>query len=591
MPLEALLTFAVLLATVGLMALDIVSPDYLLLGALMVLAGAGVLEPSEAASGFSNPAVLAIGGLFLVAAGVRATGLIDRVTSAMFGEGASLRRVLARLTTLAASGSAFLSNTAIVAIGIPTLDRWARERGISPSKLLIPLSYASIIGGVSTLIGTSTNIVVDGLMRENGISGLGFFELAAVGVPLAVVVILYLTFVSPRLLPARESPETPAQDVQEYVAEMRLEPGSPLVDRTVEEAGLLDVQDLYVVRIARETGVIAPVEPGERLAADDRISFAGALHGIVKLADLEGLRPVTTAEEAPEAEPTWEFYQAVVTPGSPLVGTHIREAEFRARYNATVLAVQRRGEEIPESIAEVMLRPGDTLILEASPEFGRAHRESSEFFVVSPLEGTVPRRSEKQVLAAGVLAAMIASVAAGALTLPVAAPLAGLAMIATGCVGPDEARRSVDWSVLVAIGSAIGIARALEASGGAQILGEGIGALAGAAGHWGLLLGVFFGTVVLTELVMNQAAAALMFPIVLALAGAQGLDPRPLVLIATVAASLSFSTPLNYTTNLMVYGPGKYRFADFTRTGVPLQLVLSVVAVAVLQLVWPLQPA
>lgn len=590
MPVEAVLTFSVLLLTVGLMALDIVSPDYLLLGALMVLAATGVLDASEAAAGFANPAVIAIGGLFLVAAGVRATGLIDRVTSAMFGEGASLRRVLVRLTTLAASGSAFLSNTAIVAIGIPTLDRWAREHGISPSKLLIPLSYASIIGGVSTLIGTSTNIVMDGLMRENGIAGLGFFELAAVGVPLALVVILYLTFVSPRLLPARESPETPAQDVQEYVTEMVLEPDSPLVDRTVEEAGLLEVQDLYVVRIARETGMITPVEPGERLAAGDRISFAGALHGIVKLVELEGLRPVTTAE-APEAEPTWEFYQAVITPGSPLVGTHIREAEFRARYNATVLAVQRRGEEIPESIAEVTLRPGDTLILEAGPEFGRAHRESSEFFVVSPLEGSVPRRSEKQWVAAGILAAMIGTVATGLLTLPVAAPLAGLAMIASGCVGPGEARRSVDWSVLVAIGSAIGIASALEASGGAEILGEAIGGLAGVAGHWGLLLGVFFGTVLLTELVMNQAAAALMFPVVLALAGAQGLDPRPVVLIATVAASLSFSTPLNYTTNLMVYGPGKYRFADFTRTGVPLQLLLSVVAVAVLQLVWPLQPA
>ncbi len=590
MPFDAVFTFAVLILAVGLMALDVVSPDYLLLGALMVLAAAGVLDASSAAAGFANPAVIAIGGLFLVAAGVRATGLIDRVTSAMFGEGASLRRVLARLTTMAASGSAFLSNTAIVAIGIPTLDRWAREHGISPSKLLIPLSYASIIGGVSTLIGTSTNIVMDGLMRENGIAGLGFFELAAVGVPLALVVVLYLTFVSPSLLPARESPETPAQDVQEYVTEMRLEEDSPLVDQTVEEAGLLEVQDLYVVRIARETGMVAPVEPGERLAAGDRIAFAGALQGIVQLAGLEGLRPVTTGE-APEAEPTWEFYQAVITPGSPLVGTHIREAEFRARYNATVLAVQRRGEEIPESIAEVTLRPGDTLILEAGPEFGRAHRESSEFFVVSPLEGSVPRRSEKQWVAAGILLAMIGSVAAGVLTLPIAAPTAGLLMIAAGCVGPGEARRSVDWSVLVAIGSAIGIANALEASGGAQILGEAIGALAGVAGHWGLLLGVFFGTVVLTELVMNQAAAALMFPVVLALAGAQGLDPRPLVLIATVAASLSFSTPLNYTTNIMVYGPGKYRFADFTRTGVPLQLLLSVVAVTVLQLVWPLQPA
>ncbi len=590
MPFDAAFTFAVLLLTVGLMALDLVSPDYLLLGALLTLAAAGVVEASEALAGFANPAIATIGGLFLVAAGVRATGLIDRVTAAMFGEASSIRKVLLRLTAMAASGSAFLSNTAIVAIGIPTLDRWARSHDISPSRLLIPLSFASIIGGVSTLIGTSTNVVMDGLMRENGIAGLGFFELAAVGVPLAVVVVLYLTLVSPHLLPARESPESPARDVQEYVTEMRVEPASSLVGQTVEGAGLLEVEDLYVVRIARETGVIAPVEPGERLAAGDRISFAGALRSIVHLTRLDGLRPVTTGE-APEAEPTWEFYQVVITPGSPLVGTHIQETDFRARYNATVLAVQRRGEEIPASIAEVALRPGDTLILEAGPEFGRAHRESSEFFVVSPLEGTVPRREDRQWIAAGILTAMIGVAASGLLALPIAAPVAGLAMILTGCVGPGEARRSVDGSVLVAVGSAIGIAHALEASGGAQVLGEALTALAGVAGEWGLLLGVFFGTLLLTELIINQAAAALMFPVVVAVAGAQGLDPRPLVLIATVAASLSFSTPLNYQTNLMVYGPGKYRFADFTRTGLPLQLLLSVVAVTVFQLVWPLQPA
>lgn len=587
MPFEALLTFAVIATTVVLMAQEFLSPDYLLLGALLVLAVAGVMDPEQALSGFSNPALATIGGLFLVAAGIRATGVIDRVADAMFGKAGSLRAVLARLTTLAASGSGFMSNTAIVAIGIPTLDRWARRNGISPSKLLIPLSYASIIGGLLTLIGTSTNIVMDGLMRDQGMEGLGFFELAAVGVPLCVVVILYLTFVSPHLLPARESPDTPAEEATEYVTEMVLEGPSPLVGETVESAGLLGVTDLYVVRIERETGLVAPVEPGEHLAAGDRITFAGALDRIVQLRHLEGLRPVTAAE-LPESEETWKLYQAVITPRSPLVGTRVQEAEFRARYNAVVLAVQRRGEEPRASIAEAVLRPGDTLILEAGSEFGRAHRESADFLVVQPIEGSVPRRAGKERVAVGILIGMIVAAATGVVPLPIATPVAGLLMIATRCVDPGEARRSVDWSVLVAIGSAIGIAEALKASGGAEILGDAIAALGGVAGEWGLLLGVFFGTVLLTELIINQAAAALIFPVVVALASAQALDPRPLVLTATVAASLSFSTPLNYQTNLMVYGPGQYRFSDFTRAGIPLQLVLSVVAVAVIRIVWPL---
>lgn len=583
---DALFTLSVIVITVALVAREFLAPDYLLLGALLLLATAGVVEPSEALVGFSNPAVITIGGLFLVAAGVRATGLVDRVTDAMFGETSGLRTVLARLTAFVASGSAFMSNTAIVALGIPTLDRWAREHGISPSKLLIPMSYAGILGGICTLIGTSTNIVMDGLMQENGIAGLGFFELAAVGIPMAIVGILYLTFVSPHILPSRESPETSTEEVEEYVTELRLESPSDLVGQTVREAGLGEVSDLYLVRIKRETTIISPVEPGERLAAGDRLTFAGALEHIVELVDLSGLRPITTAEP-PEKEATWELYEVVITPGSPLVGSRIEEAEFRARYNAAVLAVQRRGEELHESIADVTLRPGDTIVVEANPEFGRAHRESSEFFVVSPLEGSLPRRSDKQALATTILGAMILLAATGILALPVAAPIAGLTMILTGCVTPTEARRSINWSVLVAIGSAIGIANALEVSGGAGLLGDGISMLASVAGDWGLLLGVFFGTVLLTELIINQAAAALMFPVVVALASAEGVDPRPLVITATIAASLSFSTPLNYQTNLMVYGPGKYHFLDFTRTGIPLQLVLSVVAISVILMVWP----
>jgi di/tricarboxylate transporter len=584
---DAVLTIAVLLVTVALIAREVFSPDFLLLGALLVLAVAGVLTPVQVLAGFSNPAIATIAGLFLVAAGIRATGLIDRVAQAMFGEGASLRSVLARTTTLSAVGSAFMSNTAIVAIGIPTLDRWARDHGISPSKLLIPLSYASIIGGISTLIGTSTNLVMDGLLRQNGLSGLGFFELAVVGVPVLLAGILYLTFVAPRILTPRIAPEAPTADAHEFVTDVKVNEASDLVGQTVEDAGLHEVQELYLVRIQRRKSLVIPVEPGETLAPGDRLTFAGDLEHIVELAHLEGVEAVPTADP-PVEEPTWEMYRAVIPRGSPLVGTRLKEAEFRARYNASVVAVQRRGEEVEERVGDERLRAGDTLILEASPDFDRAHREYSELFVMSPLRGRRPRERDKQGVAAGLLVGMIAAAASGLLALPIASPVAGLLMIITGCVSPDEARRSVNWSVLVAVGSAIGIASALDVSGAAAVLGQGIAMMADVVGTWGVLLGVFFGTVLLTELIINQAAAALMFPVVVALAATQGLDPRPLVLTATVAASMSFSTPLNYQTNLMVYGPGKYRFTDFTKVGVPLQILLSLVAISVIQYVWPL---
>lgn len=589
MTFDVAFTLLVIAVSVALMARDFLSPDYLLLGALLTVAGAGVVEPEEALVGFSNSAVIAIAGLFVVAAGVRETGLVDRVVDVMFGAATSLRPVLARLTVFAAGSSAFFSNTAVVAISIPTVSRWAREQGVSPSKVLIPLSYASILGGLCTLIGTSTNVVASGLFRDSGMQGLGFFELTAVAGPLAVVGLAYLTFVAPKIVPSREDPTERAEKaVQEFVTEMKLDDPSPLVGQTVEEAGLRGVEDLYLVRIERETGFLSPVPPGERLAAEDRLTFAGALSRIMELRHLQGLRPAATGEP-PEEEPGWALHRVVISPGSPLVGTKVQEADFRARYGATVLAVQRRGERMGERIQEVVLRPGDTLLVEAGPDFEEAHHDSQDFFLITRVAEHPERRRRKQRAAVALLVGMIVAAATEVLPLPIAAPAAGLGMLLTGCITPGEARRSIDWSVLVAIGSAIGIARALDVSGADALLGQGVGALAGLFGEWGLLLGIFVGTVVLTELIINQAAVALVFPVVLTAAAAQGLDPRPLALTATIAASLSFSTPLNYTTNLMIYGPGNYRFSDFTRVGLPLQLLLGVTAVTLIRLVWPLQ--
>ncbi|HKK09044.1 MAG TPA: SLC13 family permease [Gemmatimonadota bacterium] len=590
---DAWITLAVVALTVAALAREVLSPDLLLFGALVVLVAAGVLDMGQALSGFSNPVLLTIAGLLVVAAGLRATGALEAVTDLVLGRSRSVRQALARMTGTTAAASAFLNNTGIVAMGIPAVTRWARRRGVAPSRLLIPLSYASILGGVCTLIGTSTNLVVDGLLKSHGLAGFSFFELAAVGVPVALLGLVYLLVVAPRLLPDRSEAQADAETAREYLSEMALSAPSPLIGRTVEEAGLRHLPGLFLVRIERETGIVAPVGPGERLAAGDHLTFAGLAATIVDLRRFRGLEPAAGVEPgerhpAPADGEALELHEAVVSPGSPLVGTSIRETSFRARYNAVVIAVHRHGERIEKRIGDIVLRPGDTLMLEAAAGFDRAFRDSTDFYLVSRVDDSTAPRYGRQGMAAGILAAVVVLAATGLVPITLAAAGGGLAMVVSGCLTVGEAKRAVDWSLLVVIGSALGIAVAMERSGAAEILARGVLDASMGLGPVGVLAGVFAATLVVTELITNNAAAALMFPVALSVAGDLGLAARPLLVAVTLAASLSMSTPLGYQTNLMVYGPGGYRFTDFTKVGLPLQLAAGALAVAIIPLVWPL---
>jgi len=582
----AALTLGVLALTLIAAAREWASLDLLVTAALFSLAAVGVVDLDAALAGFSNPALLTIAGLLVVAGGLRATGVLQDLAPKILGGGGSLQSVLFRLTSTTAAGSAFLSNTALVAMGIPTVLGWCRRRGVPASRLLIPLSYASILGGMCTLIGTSTNLVMDGLLQAEGLRGLGFFELARVGVPLILLAVGYLTWVAPRLLPGRSAADTPERERRRYLTEMEVAPGSALSGKTVEDAGLRGISGLFLVRMEREeTGVVAPVDPATELSSGDRLAFAGVREEIVELRRRRGLRAVTARGRA--RDEGRQLHEAVVAPGSPLVGTTVREAEFRPRYNAAVVAVHRHGEELDRPLEEINLRAGDTLLLEAGAGFERAFRDSPDFYLVTAVEDSGTLRRDKKGLALTILATVVVAAATELIALPLAAVGGALLMLATGCLRPGEARRSVDWSVLVVIGGAIGLAEALDQSGAAALLGGVLHRAGSALGPPGLLAAVFVGTVVLTELVVNQAAAALAFPVVITAAAAQGIDPRPLVIAATVAASFSFSTPLSYQTNLMVYGPGGYHFSDFSRAGLPLQLLLGSAAVGLIWWLWP----
>ena len=588
MSLAALATLVVLLLTLVAAAREWASLDLLVLLALFVLVAGRFVELETALRGFSNPALLTIGGLLVVAAGLRTTGVLQDLAPRILGSGGGLRQVLFRLTSTTAAGSAFLSNTALVAMGIPTLLGWSRRHRVPASKLLIPLSHASILGGMCTLIGTSTNVVMDGLLRTHGMAGLGFFELAMVGVPLLLLAILYLTFVAPALLPGAAEVDAPEREPRRYITEMLVTPDSPLIGRSVSESGLTDITGLFLVRIERgEVVSFPPFDPEIRLAEGDRLAFAGVREQIIQLRRRRGLRVTTYAPPAPGAEHR-QLHEAVVSPGSPLVGTTVEEADFRPRYNAAVVAIHRHGGEIEKALDGVTLRAGDTLLLEAGPGFSRTFRDAPDFYLVTAIEGSESLRREKKGTALAILAGVILTAATGLVPLPMAALGGGIAMLGVGCLTPGQARRAVDWSVIVMIGGAIGLASALEASGAAGLLGTVLQAAGETFGPLGLLAAVFFGTAILTETIVNQAAAALAFPVVVAAAAAQGLDPRPLVIAATVAASFSFATPMSYQTNLMVYGPGGYRFTDFAKVGLPMHLTLGVAAIALIQWIWPL---
>lgn len=580
----AIFTLAVIALAVFLTVRDVAPPDTMLFTALVVFMASGVVTPEQALAGFGNPAVATIGALFIVAAGMRSTGVLESASRAVLGQGGGLTRALFRVTSSSAVLSAFLANTPVVAMGVPTVAAWAKRNQVSPSRLLIPLSYASILGGICTLIGTSTILVSHGLLQRAGMPGFGFFELSAVGVPCALLGIVYLSRVAPRLLADRVPIQTVGEDVRRYLVEMRLTDPSPLIGKTIVEAGLRHLPGLFLVRVERSTGTISPVGPDVRLLSGDLLTFAGVVESIVDLRNFVGLTPTSATREQHRSR--WELHEAVISPGSPLVGSNIRDASFRGRYNAAVMAVHRHGERIEGRIGDITLRPGDTLLIEAAQAFSRTFRDSPDFYLVSLVgDSAVPRRNRATV-AVLILIAMVSVTALDVAPIVVSAIGAAMAMVVVGCLSLGEAKRSIDWSVLITIGSALGIATALDASGAAAMLAQGVAGAGASFGPVGVLGAAIAGALLLNALVSNAAAVAIMFPVAVSAAAGLGLDPRPFVVGVTLGAALSMATPI-YQTNLIVYGPGGYRFTDFTKVGVPLQILLAIVLVLLIPLVWP----
>ena len=585
---QAWTTIAVTIGVFLLNAFTSLSAEIVFLGGTAVLFVSGILNEQDALAGFSNPGMITVAVLYIVVTGLSQTGGLNWISQRVLGLPQGQNAALFRLMAPVMGMSAFLNNTPVVAMFIPVVTDWSRKLRISPSKLMIPLSYAAIFGGICTLIGTSTNLVVNGLLvSATGLPGLRLFDLALVGLPCAIAGMIYLFIFHPWLLPSRKPVISESDDVRQYTVEMMVPINSPLSGKSIEQAGLRHLPGLYLVEVIRNRHIIPAVSPKEVLCDDDRLVFIGAIDSIVDLHRLRGLQPATDEVfklDTPRSERC--LIEAVVSNTCPIVGKTIREGKFRTRYNAVILAVARNGERLPGKIGSIRLKPGDTLLLEANANFLSQQRISNDFYLVNGIPDSEPLRHEKAPIAIIILLMMVVLAAFGLMSMLKAAILASMAMIVTGCCSSVRAIRNIEWSVLLVIGAALSIGKALESTGAAGAIATTLIQFSG-DNPWLALAIVYAVTNLLTEAITNNAAAALIFPIALALSKNLEVSFMPFAIAIMIGASASFSTPIGYQTNLMVYGPGGYKFSDFMRVGIPLNILFWAITVTLTPLFYP----
>ncbi|MUV61238.1 SLC13 family permease [Halobacterium sp. CBA1126] len=576
--------------------------------AILVMVTLMVLQPwtdigvAEGLSGFSNPATITVLAMLILSNGVSRSGVVQILGRWMSAfAGTNKHRQLASTILATGPASGFINNTPVVAILVPVISDLAHKGGTSPSKLLMPLSFASMLGGMLTLIGTSTNILAsqtaERIGAERGVEALhafSMFEFTHLGAIVLVVGAAYLMTIGYWLLPERVPPEDDylaEYEMQDYLSEVIVQASSPLVGKTVSEA--IDERrfDADVLQLVR--GGERFIEPiGQKvIKPGDVLTIRTDRETLAAIADVDDLALTGAPETDPEMEPTTEEEQTlvelVIQSGSPLVGETLRSSSFRGRYDANVLAFRSRGETVRQRMDERKLRVGDTLLIQA-PEDSIDRLSQSPDFILGHEPEEPDYRTEKIPYAVATIVGVVAAATLLPVNIVVSALAGVVAMVATGVLHPGELYESVDWNVIFLLAGVIPLGIALEQTGGAELLG----ALVAATGQFlpavGVLWVFYVATSLITGVISNNASVVLMIPVAVEAALEVGANPFAFVLAVTFAASTAFMTPVGYQTNLFVYGPGGYKFGDYVRVGMPLQLLLSVVTVAGIAAFWPL---
>lgn len=588
---EMITVLVLVIAMLIFMVLEIARPGMVIFTVLVILLITGILTPKDALSGFSNEGMLTIALLFIVAGAVQKSGKIDQMAEIWLRNSRTETGAMVRFFVPISILSAFLNNTPIVVTFTPIIKNWCEERGISPSKFLIPLSYATILGGTITLMGTSTNLVVHGMLLEYGLEGFSLFTLTVVGIPVTVIGLLYLFIFGKKLLPDHKGfSQQVKEDVKEYIAEMIVQESFQHVNKSVKKAGLADLNGLYLIEIIRKNERVSPVRTTTIIQAEDRLIFAGEISIIAELQKINGLKLRTGTELEFEdlKNGATHLIEAVVSHQSGILSKSIKQSQFRSHYDAGVIAIHRNNERIRSKVGDIILKPGDSLLLLAGANFIRKYEQSNDFYVVSRIDP--PKQLNESPLKSwfsiGLLVFMIILVSVGLLTMLKAMAMTVVILMLMKVVDAEEIKRNVQLDVLLIIASSFGIGVAMTKTGLADILANGLIAIGQPMGVIGIIIMMYLLTSIFTELITNSAAAVLMLPIGLEIAKTINLDPMGFAVLIAIAASASFITPIGYQTNLIVFGPGGYRFMDYVKVGTPLNLLVMITSITVIYQVW-----
>jgi di/tricarboxylate transporter len=582
---------AILGVTVLLFAWDRIPADVIALGVMLAVIAAGLLPVDKAFAGFGSDTVMMILGLLVMTAGLVQTGVVEisgRYVFDLAGRNPAIFLPLIMLSV--ATVSAFVSNTAATAFFVPLVLGYASKVGESPSKFLLPLAFASILTSSVTLISTSTNLVVSELLTRYGQPPMGMFEMAPVGIPIAVVGILYIWTIGVRLLPQRED-QKPEEKIGErkYQADIVVDAEGPLVGKSPTAANITGRTGLSLVKLTRGTETLR----GEKTLADlelqagDELLIEGLRSNLLKIKDIEGLAfkaDLHLADPETDKDKT-TIVEGVLLPRSPLIGYSLRRLDFQERYRLQVLALHRPG-RVPQTISSARLRMGDVLLLQGTPEDVNALERGNLFNIFGGIERGRLNLSRAP-LATVIFALAILAATFKLAALPVAMLGGAFLMLATRCLSPDEAYRQVEWKALVLIGALLSLGAAMEASGAGRYLAQQLIAVVGAESRYALLSCFFLLTVILTQPMSNQAAALVVLPIAMQTGIQLGTDPRAFAMMVAVAASCSYLTPLEPSC-VMVYGPGKYQFSDFFKVGLPLTALIFCIAIVLVPWLWPI---
>ncbi|WP_457642992.1 SLC13 family permease [Persephonella sp.] len=585
MSFEEIIVLSVVLFIVLLLYFEIFHPAAVFFMAVAVLVITGILTPEEALSGFSNEQIATIVLLLVVSNVIQKIGIINVYFSKFLKENLSYKKFLSRMFLSVSSLSAFMNNTPIVAMLIPYVYNWGKKNKISPSKLLIPLSYAAILGGTVTLIGTSTNLLINGLSVDNGLKSFGVFDFAYVGIPAVLAGFLYMLIWGHKLLPEREDVlDTFLRRRKEYLVETIVRKGSPLIGKSVKEAGLRNLKGLFLIEIIRQNKRIYPVSPKEIIEENDLLIFAGQTEAVSDLVSSKiGLSlPDFCRVDGEKAE----IVEVVVSNNSSLINKRVKDTEFRAKFDAAILAVHRNGERLRGKIGEIVLKPGDLLLLITGKDFWQRTEDTTDFYVVSKVRDiiNVDIKVGNFVLLGFVTVVILSAI--GFLPLFTGLILLIAAIVLFKVSSYADIKKGIDINLAIIAALSLAIGKAILITGAAEKITSVILDIFFPFGVLGVLVGIYIITNILTEFITNLAAASMVFPIAVTTAQSLNVEPTAFILAVAYGASASFITPIGYQTNLMVYGVGNYKFKDFIRIGFPISVLYAIICISLLYILF-----